>query len=111
MGLVAPRHVQDLPGSGIGACVSPALANVLFIMEPPGKPLIVDNIYKKLCTRLFSILDYKHLNEMEGSEKIHLCILCQLLAHKRSYIYRMTQCTNEVGVLALPFSLPPPLTC
>ena len=60
--------MQDLPGSGIEP-VSPALANVLFIMEPPGKPLIVDNSYKKLCTRLFSILDYKHLNEMEGSEK------------------------------------------
>ena len=43
-----------------------------------------------------------------GVKKIHLCILCQLLAHNRSYIYRMTQCINEVGVLALPFSLPLP---
>ena len=60
--------MHDLPGSGIDP-VSPALASGLFTKEPPGKPLIVDNIYKKLCTRLFFILDYKHLNEMEGSEK------------------------------------------
>ena len=60
------QGMQDLPGSGIEP-VSAALASGLFTMEPPGKPLIVDNI--KNYVQDFFILDYKYLNEMEGSEK------------------------------------------
>ena len=71
-GLVAPRHVGDLPGSGIEP-MSPASAGRFFTTEPPGKPNFFDYLYlSKIFEHLLYTHTFRHI--CSGLSMILMCL-------------------------------------